>query len=86
MDNIEEKIGNSEKVENALYNILCAYYQKNKKLPSFGRFMVHRRLIHNNDMVDYSIDKKGIYIKVSYMYYNDMYNENIYTSSSFTIK
>ena len=77
---------NKKNIEDALYNILYRYYKKHNSLPSTGRGMVHKGLLAKNDMVDYSIDKDGKYIKVSYMYYENCNDEGSFYSSSFYIQ
>jgi len=63
-------------------NVLYKYYEKHKKLPSFGHCLVATNVIQKGDMLDYMLDKKNGTVYVKYSYYKNANEENKYIMAS----
>lgn len=72
-----------DKLECAIVDkVLSNYYNKHKKLPSFGHYLVENDVIKQGDMLDYMLDVKDSNVYIKYSYYENAKEENKYIMSS----
>lgn len=62
--------------------VLYKYYNKHKKLPSFGHYLVENDVMKKGDLLDYMLDLKDSNVYVKYSYYENANEENKYIISS----
>ena len=65
--------------------ILKRYYNKNKRLPPYGRSLTEKDILKKGDIADYMLEVKAGYVYVRYTYYSNCRDETKYVTDSYKL-